>query len=84
MNKLPHFETLDELVEFWETHDFTDYIDEMEEVDFDTLSAERATLRITLAPEPLAKLAKMADQRGLTPNTLVQTWIEERLKREVA
>ena len=32
MAKLPKFKTLDELVAFWETHDFSDYIDEMEEV----------------------------------------------------
>jgi predicted HicB family RNase H-like nuclease len=84
MNKLPQFESLDELVEFWEIHDFTDYIDEMEEIDFDTLSSERVTLRITLAPEPLAKLTEMADQQGVTLNTLARTWIEERLKREAA
>lgn len=33
--KLPQFRTLDELVAFWEEHDFTDYQDQMEEVDLD-------------------------------------------------
>lgn len=84
MNKLPQFESLDELVEFWETHDFTDYLAEMEEIDFNTLSSLGATLRITLSPEPLARLAEMADQQGVTPNSLAQAWIEERLKREAA
>ena len=82
--KLPRFESLDELVEFWETHDFTDYLNEMEEVDPDSLSFERNTLYITLAPEPLAKLTQIAAQQGTTPNTLAQTWLEERLGKEIA
>ena len=30
MSRMPDFRTLDELVEFWETHDFSDYWDELE------------------------------------------------------
>ncbi|GAB4422969.1 MAG: hypothetical protein Fur0044_20970 [Anaerolineae bacterium] len=35
MSKIPEFETLDEAVEFWETHDSTDYWQDMEEVTFE-------------------------------------------------
>ncbi|MCI0398809.1 MAG: hypothetical protein L0332_26910 [Chloroflexi bacterium] len=35
MKKLPQFKTLDELVAFWDKHDFADYMDEMEEADPD-------------------------------------------------
>ena len=35
MAKIPEFETLDEAVEFWETHDSTDYWEELEEVQFE-------------------------------------------------
>lgn len=84
MSKLPQFDTLDELVEFWETHDFTDYLDEMEEVDLDTLPVETAALQIMLDPEPLTKLTQMARQKGVTPSTLAQAWIKERLEKEAA
>jgi hypothetical protein len=60
MSKLPQFDMLDELVEFWETHDFTDHWDEMEEIDLDSLPSEPVALRITLDPKPLAKLTQMA------------------------
>ncbi|MEK7325785.1 MAG: CopG family antitoxin [Chloroflexota bacterium] len=33
MSKIPDFQTLDELVEFWEDHDFADYWDELEEIE---------------------------------------------------
>jgi hypothetical protein len=72
---------LDELVAFWETHDFTDYLDEMEEVDLDSLPIESTVLHIPLEAEPLAKLAHLAAQQGLTPGHLARTWIEERLKQ---
>ena len=35
MAKIPEFETLDEAVEFWETHDSTDYWEDMKDVQFD-------------------------------------------------
>jgi hypothetical protein len=35
MAKIPEFETLDEAVEFWESHDTTDYWEGMEEVSFE-------------------------------------------------
>lgn len=35
MTKIPDFKTLDEAVEFWESHDSADYFDDMHEVTFD-------------------------------------------------
>ena len=35
MAKIPDFKTLDEAVEFWETHDTADYWEDMEEVTFE-------------------------------------------------
>jgi len=33
MSTIPDFQTLDDLVAFWEAHDFADYWDELEEVE---------------------------------------------------
>jgi hypothetical protein len=84
MSKLPHFKSLDELVEFWETHDFSDYVEEMEEIELDALSSDSTTLQVTLAPAPMAKLSQLARQQGMSPNDLVQTWLEEWLSKEAA
>ncbi len=35
MTKIPDFKTLDEAVEFWESHDSADYQDDMEKVTFE-------------------------------------------------
>jgi len=41
MDKLPQFQTLDELVAFWDDHDFTGYVDEMEEVGEEGLPGQK-------------------------------------------
>ncbi|MDO8585489.1 MAG: CopG family antitoxin [Armatimonadota bacterium] len=40
--KLPKFKTEEEEVEFWETHDATDYFDDGERVDVDFAPAREA------------------------------------------
>lgn len=35
MKEIPDFQTIDEAVSFWETHDSADFWDEMEETDFE-------------------------------------------------
>lgn len=36
-NKLPKFESMEDLVEFFNTHDMGEYLDEMPEVQFDVV-----------------------------------------------
>lgn len=48
MSEIPDFQTLDEAVEFWETHDSADLWDEMEPVAF-----EANLRRNLLSPNPL-------------------------------
>ena len=35
MNNIPNFQTIDEAISFWESHDSADFWDEMEEVEFE-------------------------------------------------
>ncbi|NWF65789.1 MAG: hypothetical protein HXY38_16075 [Chloroflexi bacterium] len=54
MSKIPEFKTLDEAVEFWETHNSTEYWEDMEEVTFE-VNLRRNLLHpklITLAYRP--------------------------------
>lgn len=85
MVKLPNFKTLDELVAFWETYDFTDYIDEMEEVapEIGLPQRNQGTLRIQLDSTLLQRLQEIASERGLHPDALARLWLEERLAQEV-
>ena len=84
MDKLPQFQTLDELVAFWDDHDFTDYVDEMEEVAEEGMPGqEQPTLQIALDRHVWERLSDLADQRGISSDQLARQWLEERVIQEV-
>ena len=47
VKSLPHFDSLDELVEFFDNHDLGEYLDQMPEVDFE-VDIKREVYLITL------------------------------------
>ncbi|MCS6940020.1 MAG: BrnA antitoxin family protein [Roseiflexus sp.] len=75
-------QTIDEIAEFWETHSLADYWDQTREVVFE-VRAQR-TWRVALDPEIYAQLKAQARRRGITPETLVNLWLLERLSKQSA
>jgi len=85
MGKLPQFQTLDELVAFWDCHDFTDYVDEMTEVDEEGLPGQRRLmLQFALDRRVWERLNELANRRGIPSDLLARQWLEERLAYEMA
>jgi hypothetical protein len=70
--------TLEEIAEFWDTHGLADYWDKTHEVEFE-LRAKRGR-RVTLNPEVYAQVESQARVRGISPETLVNLWLIERLQ----
>lgn len=70
------------IAEFWDTHTLADYWDQTHEVEFEVRAKRRR--RITLDPEVYAELEAQARTRGLSPETLVNLWLAERLHGEIA
>ena len=75
---ISHARTLDELVEFWDTHSLADHWDATDGADFSVRAEQRH--RVTLDPEIYAQIAALARHRGLAPETLVNLWLQERLQ----
>ncbi len=69
--------TPQEIAEFWETHSLADYWDETHQVEFEVRARRRR--RITLEPDIYAEIEKQARTRGVSPETLVNVWLAERL-----
>ena len=72
-----------EIGEFWDTHDVTDYWEDTEPVEFeiDIQSKVRyCALERTLA----SKVSEIAWQKGVSVETLVNLWIQEKVKEELA
>ncbi len=70
--------TEEEIAEFWDTQSLADYWEETHEVEFVVRALPRQ--RIVVAPELFEKLALQARIQGLSPETLANLWLAERLQ----
>jgi hypothetical protein len=69
----------DEIVEFWETHSLADYWDETEPAEFEIDANARRRYLVAVDPELLQRAQKMAQLRGLSTESLVNLFLEQRL-----
>lgn len=78
-SKISQFASRAEEAAFWDSHDITDFLDELEPVDVEFAENLTESITIRLTPEMLARLRALARQRGLHPSTLARIWIREQL-----
>ena len=70
--------TPEEIANFWDTHSLADYWDQTHEVEFEVRAIRRR--RVTLDPEVYTRVEVQARARGISPETLVNLWLSERLQ----
>jgi hypothetical protein len=77
--RVPEFASRAEEAAFWDTHDVTDYLDELKpvKVRFAKKLSEGITIRLT--PAMLERLQAEAQRKGVGPSTLARMWIVEHL-----
>ena len=74
--------TLEEIADFWDTHNLADYWDQTHEVEFEVRAKHRH--RVTIAPEVYSQIEVQSRLRGILPETLVNLWLIERLQQKKA
>jgi len=72
--------TLEEIAEYWDTHSLADHWEQTQEVEFEV----RAPRRITIDPHLYKRLVAEARTRGVSPETLVNSWLNEHLLNKAA
>jgi predicted DNA binding CopG/RHH family protein len=78
MSHLPTTDSITELAAFWQTHDPTDYEDELIQVSEPVFHhAERISVR--LAAEDISALRKTARRERVSEADLLSRWVHERL-----
>ncbi len=77
---LPKFESLDELVEFFDTHDMGEYWDEMPEASFDINIKKRKHL-VAIDEEIIPKLNEIAKSRKVSSEKLINSWLKEKISK---
>lgn len=84
LKKMPDFEkmSLEEIADFWETHDSAGYWDQMEDVTEQVRFKRRSEkiVSIRVAEDDLELLKQIAMEKGLGHTTLIRTWIKEKLR----
>jgi len=69
-----------EISEFWDTHDLTNYWEQTKPIDFQVDIQSEVTycaLDITLS----RKIREVAKQRGVSSETLLNLWVQEKLQK---
>ena len=78
--KIPHIDSIAELARFWDTHDLTDFEDELEEVHepiFERRTEEPVTIH--LPTDEVEVVKRMAQAKGMGHTALIREWVLEKL-----
>ncbi|VAW31406.1 hypothetical protein MNBD_CHLOROFLEXI01-2050 [hydrothermal vent metagenome] len=77
--QLPQIDSIEELAHFWDTHDLTEFEDELIEVDGSVFELD-TTLTIHLQPKEAQAVKKMAASQGVPDTDLIYQWVREKLQ----
>jgi predicted DNA binding CopG/RHH family protein len=77
---IPQIDSIQELARFWDTHDLTDFEDELEEVRETVF--EPNTVRIRFRPDEVEAIKNLARARGISDSNLIREWVLERIHGE--
>ena len=88
MTLLPDFETDEELAEWFETHDTSHLLEELEDVEL-PFKMVRSSFRPSTSPvdlrvrsDFLQAIETVADQRGISYQMLIRQWLMDKLQQE--
>lgn len=77
-----NFTSIAELADFWDTHSTADYEDAAEEVTFE-VDLSSSKVYFPVAKDLLEKVRMEARRQGVSPETLINLWVQERLSQSV-
>jgi predicted DNA binding CopG/RHH family protein len=76
--KIPQTDSIEELARFWDTHDLTDFEDELTEVT-EPVFEHRTVVKIHLQPQEIEAVQEIAHTKGIDSADLIREWILEKI-----
>lgn len=74
--EIPVFESIEEEIEFWETHSPDEYLEEGDETDFLILGAPKTeTLHVRVEPRVKRQIWEYSAMKGMEPAVMIREWI---------
>lgn len=78
--KISHIDSIEELARFWDTHDLTDFEDQLEEVPEPVFERKTETvITLYLQPQEVEAVKRVAQARGVEQEALIREWVLEKL-----
>lgn len=78
VSSLSNSRSYEEMAEFWDTHDLTDFEDHLEEVDIVFDPSIRRTV-VDIDPDLYSQLQYAAKTRRISLQTLINLWLNQKL-----
>jgi len=79
LSTLSHAFTVEDIGAFWDSNTLADYWEHTRDETFDVRAVRRR--RIAIVPEVYEEVETLAHARGVSPETLINPWVAERLKK---
>ena len=77
---LPETDSIHELAQFWDTHDLTDFEDELEEVN-EPIFERRSLIELQLDNGEATAVRKLAEEKGVADVELIRGWVREKISQ---
>jgi len=77
-SRLPKTDSIEKLAEFWDTHDLTDFEDELEEVT-EAAFVRAPAIKVHLESRDAKAVEQMAHAKGISREELIRAWVLEKL-----
>lgn len=75
------FKNFEALADFWDRHDLTDYENQLENVRYAISPKPKRQFVVTLSDELTQAMKRAVQREGVSMQTLVNLWVQERLQR---
>ncbi len=77
--KIPKTDSIEELASFWDTHDLTDFEDQLEEVAELVFEYRAKTVSIPFLPQEIKTVKSIAKSQGTSYTELIRGWVLEKI-----
>ncbi len=77
--KLPQTDSIQELARFWDTHDLTDFEDQLQEV-AEPVFERQTVVKVPLPATDVAAVKKLAKSKGVGYTELIREWVREKVR----
>ena len=76
---IPEMKSYEQIADFWDTHSLADYWNQTEPAEFDIVPEARRRYLVAIDPDILSRVQRVARQRGLQTESLVNLFLEQYL-----